>query len=69
MAEEYQVTLEEKQDLYFNVFKEEYKNCKKFRNRKRIYFIVSFIAIFFSCQTATNATIKIEIIALRTSFL
>lgn len=49
MAEEYQVTLEEKQDLYFNVFKEEYKNCKKFRNRKRIYFIVSFIAIFFSC--------------------
>ena len=49
MAEEYQVTLEEKKDLYLNVFKEEYKNCKKFRNRKRIYFIVSFIAIFFSC--------------------
>ena len=51
MVEECMVTLEEKKNLYFNVFKEEYKNCKKFRNRKKVYFIVSFIAIFLSCFT------------------
>ena len=28
MAEEYQVTLEEKKDLYLNVFHEEHKNYK-----------------------------------------
>ena len=51
MVEECMVTLVEKKNLYFNVFKEEYKNCKKFRNRKKVYFIVSFIAIFLSCFT------------------
>lgn len=46
MNEEYQIKIEEKQFLYYKVFKEQYKNCKKFRRRKRLYFLLTCLLYF-----------------------
>ena len=49
MAEEYQVTLEEKKDLYLNVFHEEHKNYKIYRRRERGVFLIALIYSLLGC--------------------
>lgn len=49
MNEEYQIEMQERQALYFKLFRKEYKNYKKFRNRKKMFLALVLVYIFFCC--------------------